>query len=479
MKLGGEDRNRMIQEQIIRGPILNPQPDGSVEFLRDGLIHADVDGHIEFIGNWSDLGRRFGKLGAKVRQADGIILPPFLDNHIHIPQHPIRGQFMDGVEMNPPGGRLLAGLNRNVFPAEAKCSDPEYTQRIVREFLDDTLSKGVVGGAAYMTVHPAAVAIALETLPATWHVGLVLMNQNCPEYLRNDEPNLERDIRQLAGRFGSRLIVTDRFAVAVNSPLRRRMATLAEELGLRMQTHLNEQVREKQFVERELYPDAKSYTDVYRRDGLLDCEPILAHCVYCSDAEFDLIAADSSASIAHCPTSNTLLGSGIMNLDKVVSRKIDYAICTDVGASPTTSMLCEMVEFLKVHRGRASHATPTEALFRSTVAPVRMLDLHHPGALVVGAPLSFIEVECSPESLKGKSTDDVILGALLNTSSAELDEFAARPACRKALDALQKDGLDIGPDLNCLSDDVAATVTQLENKVVRVTMQGQMVWQRK
>ena len=468
----------MISEQIIRGPILNPQTDGSVEFLPDGLIHADADGHIEFIGNWSDLGMRFGKAGRKARQADGIILPPFLDNHIHIPQHPIRGRFMDGVEMNPPGGRLLAGLNKNVFPAEAKCSDREYTEKVVRQFLADTLSKGVIGGAAYMTVHPSAAAIALEILPPTWHVGLVLMNQNCPEYLRTDEATLERDIRQLAERFGARLIVTDRFAVAVNSPLRHRMATLAEELGLRMQTHLNEQIREKQFVERELYPDAKSYTDVYRRDGLLDCEPILAHCVRCSDAEFEMIAAAPSATIAHCPTSNTLLGSGIMNLDKVISHRIDYAICTDVGASPTTSMLCEIAEFLKVHRGRSRHATPTEALFRSTVAPVRMLDLHHPGTLAVGAPLSFIEVACSPESVKKVSADEVILSALLDTSFAELDEFAARPACKTALDALQARGLDIGPDLNCLSDDIAATAKRLENKVVRVTMQGETIWQR-
>lgn len=469
----------MIEEQIIRGPILNPQADGTVEFLHDGLIHADADGHIAFIGEFSELAPCFGKkLAAGLRKADGVILPPFFDNHIHIPQHPIRGRFMEGVEMNPAGGRLLAGLNRNVFPAEAKCGDRGYTQLIVREFLEDTLSKGVVGGAAYMTVHPEAAGIALEMLPDTWHVGLVLMNQNCPEYLRTNEATLERDIRELAERFGSRLIVTDRFAVAVNSPLRKRAVQLAEELELRMQTHLNEQMREKQFVERELYPDAKSYTDVYRRDGLLDCEPILAHCVYCTDAEFDLIAADSSAAIAHCPTSNTLLGSGIMNLDKVVSRGIDYAICTDVGASPTTSMLCEMAEFLKVHRGKSRHATATEALFRSTIAPVRMLDLHHPGTLVVGAPLSFIEVECSAESLKKDTTDEVILGALLGTSSKELDEFAERAACRKALDALQSHGLDIGPDLNCLSEDIAQTQRRLEHKVVRVVMQGETVWKR-
>src|ERR1700761_7528846 len=203
----------MIEEQIIRGAILNPQPDGSVEFLHDGLIHADADGHIAFIGEFSELAPCFGKkLASGIRQIEGVIVPPFFDNHIHIPQHPIRGKFMDGVEANPAGGRLLAGVNRNGFPTGAKGRHAEHAREIVRQFLEDTVSKGVLGGAAYMTVHPTAAAIALEMLPSTWQVGLVLMNQNCPEYLRSDEANLERDIRELAGRFGSRLILTDRFA---------------------------------------------------------------------------------------------------------------------------------------------------------------------------------------------------------------------------------------------------------------------------
>ncbi len=175
---------------------------------------------------------------------------------------------MDGIAPNPPEGRLLAGLNRNVFPAEAKCSDRDYTQQVVRNFLNDTLAKGVIGGAAYMTVHTDACAIALEMLPPTWHVGLVMMNRD-PAYLRTDEANIERDIRHLARRFENRFIVTDRFAVAVTSELRQKASKLAKSLGLRMQTHLNEQRREKQLIEQTLYPDAESYTDVYRRDGLL------------------------------------------------------------------------------------------------------------------------------------------------------------------------------------------------------------------
>src|SRR5581483_11018464 len=197
-----------MPDQILRASILNPRADGSVEWIRDGVIHADFTGRIAFVGEWADVASCLGP-AANVHRASGVIIPPLLDNHIHIPQHPIRGRFMEGVDANPKEGRLIAGLNRNVFPTEAKCADARYTEQIVREFLRDTLTNGVVGGAAYMTVHPQAARIALEILPETWSVGPVLMNVNCPEYLRTDEASWEKEVEVLASDFGRRVIVTD------------------------------------------------------------------------------------------------------------------------------------------------------------------------------------------------------------------------------------------------------------------------------
>jgi guanine deaminase len=384
---------------------------------------------------------------------------------------------MKDVPAAPEGGRLIAGLNKNVFPAEGRCSDSETTRAIVEQFLQDTLAKGVAGGAAYMTVHTEATRIALRMLPQTWHVGLVMMNMNCPAYLRTDEANFERDVRSLAEEFGRRFIVTDRFAVTVDSPLRRRGVKLAKELGLRMQTHLNEQIAEKRFVEKTLYPDAGTYTDVYDRDGLLDCDPILAHCVHMSPGEFQCVSWHPGACIAHCPTSNTLLGSGVMPLERLYENGIDYAICTDVGASPTTSMLCEMAQYLKVHATRCDRATPGEALYRSTLASARMLGLADSvGSLEVGKPATFIEVEAR-DLPADASVDDAIF-ALLNSSRRDLEEFAHRPVCRQSLDALAAHGLDIGPELDCLSDEIASTQRQLDHKVQRVTIGGKVQFER-
>jgi guanine deaminase len=373
-------------DHLIRGPILIPAEDGSVAYHPDGAIGFS-NSTIKFAGPWAKL----PATTKPTRQSDGVILPPLLDVHTHIPQHPIRGKFADGISANPPGGKLLNALKRNVFPAEMRCNAIEYARTVIQSFLADTLSHGVVGGAAYLTVSAAATEIALETLPETWSAGLVLMNQNCPDELRTDEENLEADITRMTTRFGPRFIVTDRFAVATSTPLRRRAVHLAKRFALRTQTHLNEQFSEKHFVEKQLYPDASSYTDIYLRDGLLNHRCIVAHCIHMRPEEWNILV-DTNSVIAHCPTSNLVLDSGLMSLDAVLSRRIPYAIATDVGASPTVSMLAEMNRFLQVHAGRSAAATPSEALFRATLAPAQILGLNL-GRLEPGKPPSFIEAE--------------------------------------------------------------------------------------
>jgi guanine deaminase len=396
-------------DHLIRGPVLIPAEDGSVAYHPDGAI-AYTSNTIDFAGPVSNLPADI----KPTRHSDGVILPPLLDVHTHIPQHPIRGRFAEGISPHTPGSLLLNALKKNVFPAETRFGAADYARATIQSFLSDTLSHGIVGGAAYVTVSAHATEIALETLPASWSVGLVLMNQNCPEDLRTDEQSLEDDIARLATRFGPRFIVTDRFAVATTTPLRKRAVALATKFDLRTQTHLNEQHGEKHFVEKELYPDTGSYTDVYLRDGLLTVghhRCILAHCIHMRPDEWNILV-DTNSVIAHCPTSNLLLESGLMSLDAVLSHKIPYAIATDVGASPTVSMLAEMNRFLQVHAGRGAAATPSEALYRATLAPAQILGLDL-GRLEPGQPASFIEARPF-YPISTESTDHAIRALLPN-----------------------------------------------------------------
>jgi len=461
--------------RAIRGPVLAPRADAGVDYWPDGVLVGDDRGRIVAAGPWDEVAARLNVAAAEATSSQGIILPPLLDAHIHIPQHPIRGRFADGIGADPPGGRLLASLEQNVFPAEGRCEAPAHARHVVATFAADTLANGVIGGAAYMTVHARATQIALERLADTWSVGLVLMNGHCPAYLRTDEPVLAADVAALAADFGRRCIVTDRFAVSVSTPLRQAGVALARRHGLRMQTHLDEQRAEKRLVEETLYPDAGSYAGVYARDGLLDCEPILAHCIHVRPEEIDLIA-DASSAIAHCPVSNTLLGSGVMPLDTIRAAGIPHCLCTDVGASPTTSLLCEMAQFLKVHAGSSAAATPEEALRLVTAAPARILGLaDRLGTFSPGKEYSFIEVACgAPPPATAR---EAILCGVLGMTEADLDTWRHDDPRAAAVRRLRDEGLDQGPDLALLETDVRATAVRLEHRVRRVTRAGTVVWQ--
>ncbi len=468
--------------QVVRGPILNPLDEAvpRVAWWPDGVLVSDPEGRLVAAGPWPEIAPRFGLDAASVETSRGILMPPLLDAHIHIPQHPIRGRFAEGIGPDPEGGRLLASLARNVFPAEIRCDGAAHVRDVVAAFLADTQAQGVIGGAAYMTVHAAAARIALEMLPDTWSVGLVLMERHCPEALRTESSTLEADVESLAADFGRRLLVTDRFAVSVGSPLRRRAVALARRYGLRMQTHLNEQIAEKRFVEEELYPDATSYTDVYHRDGLLACEPLLAHCVRMRPDEFALLAATPST-IAHCPVSNTLLGSGVMRLDEVRAAGIPWCLCTDVGASPTTSLLCEMVQFLKVHAAGNAAATPEEALWRATLAPAQALGLaNRIGSFTPGRECTFIEIMPAHDAPFGSTAAnawhaaaEAILHGVLGLKAGELDGWrdGADPRCR-AVARLRDSGLEGGSELALLEADIHATAARSEGRIARMVVRG-------
>lgn len=460
---------------FLRGPLLNPQPDGTVQYLPDALVHHDRVGRITWVGAWERCPAELREPARHVPRIRGILAPPLLDLHLHLPQHPIRGRFTEGVSDPAPEGWLAAGLWRNVFPQEARAEQPDYARQVVREFLEDTHSNGVIGGSAYMTVHAPAARAALVELPESWWVGLVLMDQNCPAYLRTDPAAVDREVAALAEEFGPRLVVTDRFAVSVSSALRRRGAALAARHGLRMQTHLNEQIPEKRLVEEVLYPGVGSYTELYRRDGLLDHAPILAHSVWSRPEEWELLARYPAA-IAHCPVSNALLGSGIMPLDRMLEHGIPYALCTDVGASPSTSLLVEMAQFLLVHHGRSRHATPSAALWHATLGPVRIMsgDADSP-VFAPGRLLTCIELDADPPPAAGWPADEVILRSVLRTSAAELSSQADR--LRPALERLQA-GACSAADRSLLRENVDADVRRLEQRVTRVLSAGSPVWQR-
>jgi hypothetical protein len=164
-----------------------------------------------------------------------------------------------------------------------------------------------------------------------------------------------------------------------------------------------------------------------------------------------------------------------MPLDAIADRGIPYAICTDVGASPTMSMLAEIAQYLKVQAGRSKRATPSEALYRATLAPAEILGLTEwVGTLEVGRRMSLIEIEPLGELPENCTADEAILTGLLGMTGEDLNN----PDRRLAFDALQKVELDAGPQYDLLDHDLRATAARLENRVIAVTLDGWQAWRR-
>ncbi|RUS71139.1 hypothetical protein EGW08_021105 [Elysia chlorotica] len=115
------------------------------------------------------------------------------------------------------------------------------------------------------------------------------------------------------------------------------LAKIATEHSLPIQTHISENREEVKMIAG-MYPQSKNYTDVYVQAGLLGDKTILAHGVYLSDLELEVIRTRGSG-ISHCPNSNFSLKSGILDVRKVMKAGVKLGLGTDFAGGHSPSML--------------------------------------------------------------------------------------------------------------------------------------------
>lgn len=258
-----------------------------------------------------------------------IIAPGFIDAHVHLPQFACIG--VDGLT-------LLDWLNSAVFPAEARWADPEFARLAAAAAARRLLASGTTGIAAYATVHHRSVAPAMHALSDAGlrgFVGQVLMDQNAPsELLRPASEQLDSAASLTPiGRITP--AVTPRFAVSCSRELLEGAGCLAAAKGWPIQTHLSETLDECRLVA-QLHAQS-SYTDVYRRTGLLTPRTILAHAIHLSDNERAVIA-NHACVVAHCPTANLFLQAGAMNLAEHERSGLTIAVGSDIAGGPDVAM---------------------------------------------------------------------------------------------------------------------------------------------
>ena len=312
-----------------------------------------------------------------------LLLPGFIDTHVHCPQ-------LDVIASH--GAGLLDWLETYTFPAEQRWADPAVAQTGAAVFLDALLAHGTTAAVVFPTVHAAsadALFAAAQKRGMRLLAGKVLMDRHAPAALCDDVAGAQHDCETLIQRWHGQgrnsYAVTVRFAIT-STPAQLAMAGALGQrhAGLYMQTHVAENEGEVAWVAR-LFPQARSYLDVYAQHGLLHERAVLAHGIWL-DAQDRARLRDSGAQIAHCPSSNLFLGSGLFDWQAAVDSGHRVSVASDVGGGTSLNMQRTLAEAYKVQALRGTRLSAWTLLHAATRGAAEGLGLgHEMGHLGAGA----------------------------------------------------------------------------------------------
>lgn len=352
------------------------------------------------------------------RYDNALIMPGFIDAHVHYPQLPVIGAF---------GRTLLDWLQHHTFPIEQHFGDATFARITADVFLDECLRQGITTAMVYGTVHPASVDAFFEAAHARglrMIAGKVLMDRNAPQPLlepaRAGYDASKILIDKWHGRDRLAYAVTPRFAPTSSAEQLALAGTLLREHpGVYLQTHLAETRDEIAWVA-SLFPDSRDYLHVYEQHGLVGRRSVFGHGVHLDESAWQRLH-EAQAGVAHCPTSNNFLGSGHFCVSEPVhrARPVHVALGTDVGGGTTLSMLATMAEAYKVARHTGCPITPTQALWLATAGAARALDLAGSiGTLAPGGDADVTVLDLSPTPIiayrmRFADTIDEALGVLM------------------------------------------------------------------
>jgi guanine deaminase len=299
-----------------------------------------------------------------------LISAGFIDAHVHYPQTAIIASW---------GKRLIDWLNTYTFPEEMRFADPAYAAEVAARYLDLTLANGTTSVCSYATIHPASVDALMAEAKARdqriW-TGKTCMDRNAPDGLRDTAQSAHDDSAALLAKWHGvdRLsyVITPRFSpTSTPEQLEALGALWAAHPDCLMQTHLSEQLDEIEWV-KGLYPQARDYLDTYEQFGLLGRGGLYGHAIHLDPREKDRLR-EVDASLIHCPTSNTFIGSGLFDMGGLKAAGHRVGLATDTGGGSSFSMLRTMAAAYEVGqlKGRALH--PAELWWLATQGSARSL----------------------------------------------------------------------------------------------------------
>jgi len=350
----------------------------SYRYIPDGVVVVEA-GRIARVGPAAEVLPALPAGTAVDHYPDELILPGFIDAHLHFPQTQVIASY---------GAQLLDWLQKYTFVAEQRYADQAYAERQAKWFLGELLANGTTTAAVYGSVHPGSAEAFFaesERLGTAMIAGKVMMDRNAPSGLLDTAQSSYDDSRALLerwhGKGRQRYAVTPRFAITSTEAQLEAAGALAREFpDAYVQTHIAENLKEVAAV-RELFPDSRDYLDVYDRYGLLGPKTLFGHCIHLEERERRRMAETGSVAV-FCPTSNLFIGSGLFPLRVLQGRElarrdppVRIAAATDVGGGTSYSMLRTLGEGYKVQQLQGTNLSALEAFHLVTAGNAEALGL--------------------------------------------------------------------------------------------------------
>ena len=384
-----------MMQQAYRARIFHLLDDPQVDvdahqYFKDGLLIIE-DGHVKAVGNYRTLAKTLRASTKITHYKNHLIMPGFIDTHIHFPQVDIVGSY---------GRQLMDWLQDYTFPAELAFKDPKVCKSTAKFFVDELLRNGTTSALVFGTVHEgSADALFMEAARRKMRLiaGKVLMDRGAPKGLLDGKDMgraaIKRLIKKWHGKDRLGYAITPRFA-PTSSPAQLAMAgeLKAQNPDVFVHTHMSENKDEIKYVA-ELFPDSTDYLNVYEKYGLVGDKTVLAHGVHMSTSMCKRISG-CGAAVSLCPTSNMFIGSGLFNLAQLRRHNVRHALGTDIGGGTSFSLLATMNAAYSVCQLRGLSLSSMDAYYMATLGGAKVLGMdNYVGNFEVGKEADFVVMD--------------------------------------------------------------------------------------
>lgn len=339
----------------VKGNIIFTKDFGKYEILKNSYILIE-DGMVK--GTFEQLPKEYANVEIE-DYGNKLIIPGFVDIHLHGPQFPNLGLGLDK--------ELMPWLETYTFPEERKYGDVEYAKKVYKKLALELWKNGTTRSVIFASIHLEATKLLMDVINEAGlgaYVGKVNMDRNCPDFICEDTDKSLEDTEKLLKEYGSKYkrvkpIITPRFVPTCTTKLLKGLGELSRKYNVPVQSHLSENKSEIEFV-KELHPEAKNYASVYNESGLLGQRPtIMAHCVLLDEDEVELLSKNA-VFIAHSPNSNSNLASGIAPIRRFLRAGIPIGLASDISGGHSLFMCDVMVEARQVSNMKWLESGKTE-----------------------------------------------------------------------------------------------------------------------